>query len=198
MGQDTFATNAAAIAEAPPESPSLALSNGPVMTRDCLDPWNGAFIRSNGDVNPCCYRREVWGNIHSSAVDDIFNGPIAQGLRQELIDGKLTAMCAVCPTRPTATVPALKARVSEFLSSSTEAPESASDGVSASHSTAAHAELADFVPQIPDRENIDELLETLAERERRVCELENSRSWRMTAPLRSVFSWFRRTDASER
>ena len=87
----------------------------PNSTRDCLDPWLGSFIQYNGDVNPCCYIRTVWGNVHRDSSEAIFNSEPARALRRQLLEGNLQGSCVTCPTRPLATLIQLRRSVEQIF-----------------------------------------------------------------------------------
>lgn len=95
-------------------------------TRDCLDPWLNGFIQYNGDVNPCCFVRTVWGNIHRNTAEEIFNSEPARALRRELLEGNLQGSCVFCPHRPMTSVVALRRSVERiFEYELVEAPSAA-------------------------------------------------------------------------
>jgi radical SAM protein with 4Fe4S-binding SPASM domain len=70
------------------------------QTRDCLDPWFQPFIKTNGDVHPCCWFYEpALGNLHKAPFHEIINNEKFQQLRHELLTGELRKSCVECPCR---------------------------------------------------------------------------------------------------
>ncbi len=53
----------------------------------CPNPFLYAELRPGGDVAPCCYLDLSFGNIHDTALDEIWNSPRAQSLRASILDG---------------------------------------------------------------------------------------------------------------
>lgn len=92
-------------------------------TRHCLDPWLNAFIQYNGDVNPCCFVRTVWGNVHRDTATEIFESAAARELRRQLLEGDLRGSCVFCPARPMVSLATLREAV-EGLFTETPAPSS--------------------------------------------------------------------------
>ena len=80
-------------------------------TRDCLDPWYQPFIRTNGDVWPCCWFYESLGNINDTPFDQLMNSSAFQELRRELLTGQLRKACTECPSRSITTPDKLMARL---------------------------------------------------------------------------------------
>jgi MoaA/NifB/PqqE/SkfB family radical SAM enzyme len=80
---------------------------GPV-TRLCVQPWKGLFLRRDGALGPCCLLPDYAGNIRGSAISVLVNGTRMQDMRHALLNGDLDASpipevartCATCPIYP--------------------------------------------------------------------------------------------------
>jgi radical SAM protein with 4Fe4S-binding SPASM domain len=83
----------------------------PGQSRYCVDPWTQPFILENGNVWPCCWFYESLGNINTQSFAEIWDGPEARRLRQELLTGHLRKQCQTCPSRALTTKEALLTRV---------------------------------------------------------------------------------------
>lgn len=71
----------------------------------CRAPWRTVVVLWNGDVVPCCHDANgavVYGNLTSSSLADVWQGPIARGLRDRLARGAPEASdpCSGCAHRP--------------------------------------------------------------------------------------------------
>jgi MoaA/NifB/PqqE/SkfB family radical SAM enzyme len=80
-------------------------------TRNCVDPWNVAFVQSNGGVRPCCFIDSTFGQLSTQSLGDIIEGEPFLRLREELLSGKLRPSCASCPAREVVDVSVLEERV---------------------------------------------------------------------------------------
>jgi len=69
------------------------------QTRDCLDPWEVAYVSATGDVALCCWSKRVAGNLGEQTLDQILEGESARTLRRELLTGELDIDCQRCPMR---------------------------------------------------------------------------------------------------
>jgi len=83
----------------------------PGETRDCLDPWYQPFIRTNGEIWPCCWFGESLGNVNDTPFDQLLNGIRFKELRRELLTGQLRKVCVDCPTRGVTTLEKLLMRL---------------------------------------------------------------------------------------
>lgn len=89
---------------------------GEGMTRDCLDPWNNAYISADGTVKPCCIMWEGVGKIGGGAgLRDIFEGSKLREYRDSLLTGNLIGSCVHCHSRGWIPVDGLKAKVQEYI-----------------------------------------------------------------------------------
>lgn len=84
------------------------------MTRDCLDPWTYVEIRANGDVRPCCARSSA-GNLGTSTLVQILEGPLMQALRASLLTATPDAQCKHCRLRAITTPEMLAQKVTAML-----------------------------------------------------------------------------------
>ncbi|HEX6096789.1 MAG TPA: radical SAM protein [Thermoanaerobaculia bacterium] len=80
-------------------------------TRDCVDPWNAAFVQSNGGVRPCCFIDSSFGQLSTQSLGAIIDGGPFLRLRDELLTGQLRPSCAACPAREVVDVSVLEERV---------------------------------------------------------------------------------------
>ena len=66
----------------------------------CNLPWRKMTVTWDGDVVPCCYdynKKFVLGNIREQSLEEIWNGPMMQALRQEFNSNHVTnALCKNC------------------------------------------------------------------------------------------------------
>lgn len=70
----------------------------------CLNPWLSCSIQSNGNVSSCCFAwgdENVYGNLHEKSLEEIWNGPEVERLRQNHSKGftYLPDLCMKCYTR---------------------------------------------------------------------------------------------------
>src|SRR5688572_799311 len=108
----------------PPEPPALAASLPPPAeparevpagrTRDCIDPWEYAFVHADGGVSLCCWAPSI-GNLRDASMREIVRGSQARALRTELLSGRLGEACRACPARGLVPTQALHKRVERTL-----------------------------------------------------------------------------------
>jgi MoaA/NifB/PqqE/SkfB family radical SAM enzyme len=72
----------------------------PGETRDCVDPWEMAFIRADGQVALCCWSKHL-GNLKTESLDELIDSPAARKMREGLLTGDLGEDCRRCPARGT-------------------------------------------------------------------------------------------------
>ena len=84
------------------------------MTRNCIDAWAMAFVRSEGDVCICCYSEPV-GNLRDGSLEQVLNSTRAMEYRQGLVTGELVPKCAGCSDKQVVTVEVLHRRVEACL-----------------------------------------------------------------------------------
>jgi len=77
---------------------SYYTSNRPSnSTRDCMEPWNCMFIRSNGSVSPCCVIDKINQLDSSTPINSLVNSPEVINLRYGIYNGELSYFCEKCP-----------------------------------------------------------------------------------------------------
>ena len=71
----------------------------------CIMPWASFQLDVNGEVRPCCMYAQPneqteyrMPNIKNGSIEDVWNGPEMQYLRQAFLDGKKPPECNVCWT----------------------------------------------------------------------------------------------------
>lgn len=72
---------------------------GEGLTRDCLDPWNLAFVQADATVRPCCFFEEKLGSLAEGTLEEIVEGEAFHELRRELLTGRLRPNCRSCQSR---------------------------------------------------------------------------------------------------
>jgi MoaA/NifB/PqqE/SkfB family radical SAM enzyme len=77
----------------PASLPRLQYRTGPTkgpdpeLLKTCKWPFESIAVQPNGDVLPCCWCRTVMGNIREQSMEDIWEGPIYEDLRDCLKRG---------------------------------------------------------------------------------------------------------------
>jgi len=59
----------------------------PELLKSCRWPFDSLAIQPNGDIYPCCWCPTVMGNIRKQSMEDIWEGPIYEDLRDCLKRG---------------------------------------------------------------------------------------------------------------
>jgi MoaA/NifB/PqqE/SkfB family radical SAM enzyme len=62
----------------------------------CFRPWISPDIWHNGDVTPCCYSREVMGNIKNRSFREVWDGEKFNNLRKIFLQGSYPDFCKDC------------------------------------------------------------------------------------------------------
>ena len=70
-----------------------AVSKGMACPVDCVAPWEWMLVNVNGDVRPCCYVQQSFGNIRQQLPEEIWNGADYREMRRYLAQGKLPPQC---------------------------------------------------------------------------------------------------------
>lgn len=66
------------------------LSDEKVKSNFCPVPFMQLLFHPNGDVNPCCWNMDIrLGNVQNKSLEEIWNGPELQSLRQEFLTGEI-------------------------------------------------------------------------------------------------------------
>ncbi|MBI4906002.1 MAG: hypothetical protein HY820_20380, partial [Acidobacteria bacterium] len=84
------------------------------MTRNCIAPWNEAFLWANRAIAPCCQYKRV-GELNGHGISGELNGVGFQEIREGLLTGNLTGTCRACPMFGWVPVEQLRQRVEEYL-----------------------------------------------------------------------------------
>ncbi len=87
------------------------------QTRDCLDPWQTAYIHATGAIRPCCFYETHLGMLDEQSLDEIYEGDAFRDLRRAMLDGNLPSSCATCHARPLIDRDAFRRKVSEYVTS---------------------------------------------------------------------------------
>jgi MoaA/NifB/PqqE/SkfB family radical SAM enzyme len=62
----------------------------------CAIPWLNIGIKSDGVIFPCCVSNDVYGNIKTDNLSEVFQGAKAFEIRQEFLEGKRPTGCSSC------------------------------------------------------------------------------------------------------
>ena len=63
----------------------------------CAAPWRGLHINPRGDVKTCCAGSpNMLGNLNTSSIEEIINGPTLKQIRQDIGQGRLHSYCNNC------------------------------------------------------------------------------------------------------
>lgn len=62
----------------------------------CPLPWTGIYINPDGSIKNCAISNTTLGNIHQTALPDILNNSINQGIRQDMLLRNRHSRCDVC------------------------------------------------------------------------------------------------------
>jgi MoaA/NifB/PqqE/SkfB family radical SAM enzyme len=62
----------------------------------CHEAWRSYIIEKNGDMKPCCYIDDVFGNCFEQSFSDILNNEKIAALRRSLMQGQPIPCCANC------------------------------------------------------------------------------------------------------
>jgi len=67
--------------------------------KDCHHPWTWMMVAADGNVKPCCWAPGNLGNLYKDDPDEVWNGKLAQELRQAILDNKIHPICARSPCK---------------------------------------------------------------------------------------------------
>ncbi len=59
----------------------------------CEAPWRWLVVNNRGDCLPCCYLQGTVGNLERQTVEEIWNGPPMQELRESIAGGEVHPLC---------------------------------------------------------------------------------------------------------
>ena len=62
----------------------------------CFAPWKTFYLKTNGDVKPCCFSTAIIGNLHESTPEEIWNGDEYRKLRDSISRGVYPEGCRQC------------------------------------------------------------------------------------------------------
>lgn len=62
----------------------------------CAYPFNTIFLGADGGVKPCCSNSGILGDINKQSIQEILQGPIAQGIRQAIVEERWHPTCEQC------------------------------------------------------------------------------------------------------
>ena len=79
-------------------------------TRDCVDPWSMALVRTDGSVALCCWGDPV-GRVGEAPLGEILRGERASAVRAGLLRGDPGEDCRRCPARAWTTPARLRERL---------------------------------------------------------------------------------------
>lgn len=89
--------------------------SGEGVTRDCLDPWFFAMLKSTRELMPCCWHPAVGTLRIGTSLGELLDGPAIRELRRQLLTGDLNDHCRSCPARSLSSTDALRTRlIDEF------------------------------------------------------------------------------------
>lgn len=87
------------------------------MTRDCIDPWNLAFISSDNTVKPCFVTPEALGTLgDGNSLESLLEGPMNRSYRKGLLCGDMREACKTCHCKGWTTTENLVKKVNDYLS----------------------------------------------------------------------------------
>ena len=86
------------------------------VTRDCIDPWNLAFVNSDGTVKPCFATPDNLGRLGpGTSLAQLLEGPVNRDYREGLLRGYLKEACRNCHCKGWTTTDALRGKVEAYL-----------------------------------------------------------------------------------
>lgn len=62
----------------------------------CAYPFNTIFLGADGGVKTCCSSKEDLGDINKQSIQEILQGPVAQGIRQAIVEERWHPQCEQC------------------------------------------------------------------------------------------------------
>ena len=64
-----------------------------MSVKNCMFPWHWLIVTHEGDLLPCGHGSKPVGNLREQSAEEIWNGPVMQGLRASLLAGEVHAVC---------------------------------------------------------------------------------------------------------
>ncbi|MBE7557810.1 radical SAM protein [bacterium] len=80
----------------PEFAPETKMSAPEKPGRACREAWTQFLVYDNGDVHPCCFTEETFGNLRQQSLEAIHFGEKATDFRRRIWEGKLPAACVDC------------------------------------------------------------------------------------------------------
>ena len=80
----------------------LKINGGKGSQLFCPYPFNSLNVWANGDISPCCCfhgRALTIGNAKEKDLSEVWRGPEMNGLRAEILEGRLNKVCRSCLDR---------------------------------------------------------------------------------------------------
>ncbi|MBE0602880.1 MAG: methyltransferase domain-containing protein, partial [Deltaproteobacteria bacterium] len=62
----------------------------------CFQPWKTFYVKSNGEVKPCCFTGRTMGNLKEATPEEIWNGVEYRRLRDSIARGVYPEGCGTC------------------------------------------------------------------------------------------------------
>ncbi len=80
-----------------PEYAPVTKRSSPIKHgRACREAWTQFLVYDNGDVHPCCFTEETFGNMRQQSLAEIHFGEQATDFRRRILEGNLPAACVDC------------------------------------------------------------------------------------------------------
>lgn len=80
----------------PEYAPAAKLSAAVKPGRACREAWTQFLVYDNGEVRPCCFTEESFGNLRQASLEEIHFGEHATDFRRRILEGNLPAACVDC------------------------------------------------------------------------------------------------------
>lgn len=80
----------------------------------CAAPWVHLYVQPDGKLWPCCTAGKLqYGDTNTDSILDVWQGPVAQKFRQDLLDGVKQECCEFCYTQEKHAGHSLRMRLNE-------------------------------------------------------------------------------------
>lgn len=63
----------------------------------CSRPWQNIIVSADGNVRFCCHTNALLGNLKKQSFEQIWNGEIAQNIREKFLENNIPQSCRTCP-----------------------------------------------------------------------------------------------------
>lgn len=84
----------------------------------CAYPFNTIFLGADGGVKTCCSGGDILGDINKQSIQEILQGPVAQGIRQAIVEERWHPQCEQC--KRLESMGARSERIDDFSTSNAE------------------------------------------------------------------------------